>query len=85
MATPVDQQVTDRFMTVYQVTEMTGYSRRTLLRMIQHNQFPEPIRLNARRNVWRESRILAWMDEVEANATTTAQEQAGHLNNVSAA
>ena len=72
----------DRFVTMRQLPDITAYSKRSLLRMVAAGTFPEPIRMSARRNVWRLSAVKAWMDSI--SSTVTAKEQGGHLKKKSA-
>lgn len=58
----------DRFVTMRYLPGIVGYSRRWILDEIDAGKFPQPIRINSRRNVWRMSAIQKWMNDFEAAA-----------------
>ena len=60
---------TDRFVTMKQLPEYTGFSRRWMLDRIAESTFPQPIRVNSRKNLWRLSAVMQWMNEFEAAHT----------------
>lgn len=43
------------------VIELTGLSRSTILRMVDQDRFPRPLRLNERANGWLQSEISDWV------------------------
>ena len=49
-----------------QVEEMTGLSRPTIYRWMPLGKFPKPIKLGAKKVVWKQAEIQAWIDEAAA-------------------
>lgn len=45
------------------VCEMTTYSEAAIRRLVKAGTFPKPIRLTARRTVWRQDEVDAWISE----------------------
>lgn len=56
----------DRLVSMKELPDLTGFSRRSILRMIAEGTFPQPIRINARCNRWRMSVVQKWINELEA-------------------
>lgn len=55
--------MTERLIRVREVMERTGLSRTVLYRKIQHNDFPQPVRITIRCVGWLESEIDKWIAE----------------------
>lgn len=62
----------DRLVSMRDLPDITGYSRRSLLRMVQEGTFPPPIRVNQRCNRWRMSAVQQWINELETKARGAA-------------
>lgn len=45
-----------------QVETLTGLSRSSIYREIEHGRFPRPVRLTAQSVGWREADIVAWLE-----------------------
>ena len=56
--------MTDTLLSFSQVKEITGSSRTTNWRYEQTNNFPQHISLSKRCIRWRESEVLAWMENL---------------------
>lgn len=54
----------DKLLSFPQVKELTGLSRTTIWRYEQSNNFPQHIALSKRCIRWRESEVLAWMENL---------------------
>ncbi|MFK7875856.1 MAG: helix-turn-helix transcriptional regulator [Paracoccaceae bacterium] len=52
-----------------QVEAMTGLSRSTLYDWMKRGEFPQPIKLGARLVAWRESDVIAWLENRETRAS----------------
>lgn len=52
-----------RILTIDDVIERTGLSRRTLYQEVSDGRFPRAVQLTARRVGWPESDIDAWISE----------------------
>jgi predicted DNA-binding transcriptional regulator AlpA len=61
-------ETTERLISMRQLPDITGYSRRKILDMVSKDEFPQPIRMNARCNRWRLSTVMQWINDVEATA-----------------
>jgi predicted DNA-binding transcriptional regulator AlpA len=55
----------DRLVSMDNLPELVGMSRRWILDQVRLGNFPEPIRASARKNVWRMSAIQQWIDDFE--------------------
>ena len=55
-----------KLLDVEQVCEATGQAKSTLYKLIEDGRFPKP-QLNLRRNMWRESALIAWADANDPN------------------
>lgn len=53
-------------LSIRQVIERTGLSRRSLYARMSEGHFPKPIRLSTRRVGWPESDIDAWLERLVA-------------------
>ncbi|MBX3578337.1 MAG: AlpA family phage regulatory protein [Rhizobiaceae bacterium] len=53
-------------LSIRQVVERTGLSRRSLYTRMSEGLFPKPIRLTTRRVGWPESDIDAWLERLVA-------------------
>lgn len=51
------------FITIQQVSEITGLSRSTLSQMRWHNTGPRWYQLSPRKHLYRRSDVLAWIEE----------------------
>tara|TARA_R110001592_G_scaffold363248_4_gene682159 strand:- start:7923 stop:8120 length:198 start_codon:yes stop_codon:yes gene_type:complete len=58
----------DRLVGMRDLPEITGYSRRSIYRLLERDEFPQPIRINSRCNRWRLSAVMQWIDDLENNA-----------------
>lgn len=54
--------MTKRLLRRREVEHLTGYSRSTIYRLMDINEFPRPVRLSARSVAWVESDIQAWIE-----------------------
>ena len=50
------------------VQDLTGLSRSTIYRLMEHGAFPRPVRLSPRTVAWRESDLAAWFAERAAKS-----------------
>lgn len=55
-----------KLLDIRQVCEATGLGRSTILRMVEQGTFPKP-QLNLGKQMWRESRLIAWADAHDPN------------------
>lgn len=55
-----------KLLDIWQVCEATGLGRSTILRMVEQGTFPKP-QLNIGKQMWRESRLIAWADAHDPN------------------
>lgn len=61
--------VTDRFLRLNAVLEITGLTRSTLYRKIDDGTFPRQIRISTRCTAWRESAVQEWLRKPPVEAT----------------
>jgi prophage regulatory protein len=52
----------ERLVPYDEVLDRVPVNRSTLWRMRQKGEFPEPVKIGARRVAWRESDLTRWMD-----------------------
>lgn len=57
----------DRFISVDEVCSMVGLSRSTIWRLIKSEEFPTGRLISPRSRRWRESEVMAWMEERRDN------------------
>lgn len=55
--------MTDRFLRMKEVLQMTGLPKSTMYDLRAEGLFPDPVRIGLRAVAWRESVVIAWMDE----------------------
>lgn len=55
--------MSSRILRVKQVCELVGLSRSSILRMERDGRFPSKINLSVHAVGWRESDVLAWIDQ----------------------
>lgn len=53
--------ITDRFLRLNKVLEITGLTRSTLYRKIDQGTFPRQVRISSRCTAWRESAVEEWL------------------------
>lgn len=59
------------------VRQMVGLSRSQIYKLIQNEQFPEPVKLGARASGWIEAEVLVWVQErIEERSTRKPQDDA---------
>lgn len=65
--------MSDRFLKLAQVCELTAMSRASIYRMMDSGQFPHQIKIMSSGKtgsvVWSERDVLAWMEKVRGHAT----------------
>lgn len=52
----------ERILRLRSVLERTGLSRSTLYRKVSDGAFPKPVQISARCVGWRESAVIAWLN-----------------------
>lgn len=52
-----------RLLRLPEVMRLTGLSRTTIYRLMKMNRFPDRVLIGARAVAWRETDILAWLEE----------------------
>lgn len=57
-------QGTDRFLNIGEVVRITGLSKSEVYRRISAGTFPAQRRLSARKSVWSQAEVQAWMNRV---------------------
>ena len=66
-----------RFLRLDEVRKRVPYSKATIYRKIDRNEFPRPYNLGARAVAWLESEIDAWIESrIEKQSKTEAERQA---------
>ena len=55
--------MTDRFIRVGTLIEITGLSRRTIYRKMKRGEFPHSVKLSASAVGWRESEVERWLKD----------------------
>ena len=55
-----------KMLSVDQVTEAVGVAPSTIYQLIEQGEFPKPYKIG-RKNSWRESQIIAWLDRQDPN------------------
>jgi prophage regulatory protein len=69
----MEAHMTERLIRIRDVMERTGLSRTVLYRKIQHNDFPQPVRITIRCVGWLESEINAWVNQrIEGSRSNNA-------------
>lgn len=53
----------ERLIRLPQVESLTGLRRAHIYGLARRGQFPKPLKLGARASAWRESMVLAWIQE----------------------
>jgi prophage regulatory protein len=51
-------------LTIKQVVSLVGLSRSTLINRLKNGNFPQPVRLSARRIAWLESDVMNWINSL---------------------
>ena len=59
--------MTNKFIKLDQVKEMTTLSRSTIYREIKHGEFPKQVRLGSNTSVWLEHEVNNYLEERIAN------------------
>ncbi len=57
----------DRFVRLKELITIIGLGKSTIYVLIANDNFPKPIHLSKRTSVWRLSKVMAWVNEKEAN------------------
>lgn len=57
----VSAPVSDRYLKLPEVMHLSGYSKSGIYDLMRRGKFPKRIKLSARRSVWRDSEIQAWI------------------------
>jgi prophage regulatory protein len=65
-----------RFLRLSEVIMRVGYSRPSIYRKIDHNEFPAPVNLGGRAVGWIESDIDAWIESRINSRIVTSHEPA---------
>jgi len=69
----MESHMKERLIRIRDVMERTGLSRTVLYRKIQHNDFPQPVRITIRCVGWLESEINAWVNQrIEGSRSNNA-------------
>ena len=55
---------TDRLLTRKEVQELTGLPRSNIYRYMEQGTFPAPVHLSRRVVRWRESDLMAWIEDL---------------------
>ena len=63
--------MSDRFLSIDQVSEVTTLGKTLLWGMVKAGQFPPPRQLSTRRKAWLESEVVAWMQGRPASGMET--------------
>lgn len=58
----------DRLIRLHEVLHLTGMGKSSVYDLMKKGQFPKNIRFNARMSVWKESDVLAWIQQAAAGA-----------------
>jgi len=53
----------ERLIRLPQVESLTGLRRAHLYGLARRGQFPKPVKIGARASAWRESLVLAWIQD----------------------
>jgi predicted DNA-binding transcriptional regulator AlpA len=65
--------ISDRLISIAEVSDLTHLPRSSIYELVRAPRvgrpFPAPIKLGPRRSRWRESAVLAWVNEREAAST----------------
>jgi predicted DNA-binding transcriptional regulator AlpA len=56
-----------RLLNVDQVSEATGYSKRTIAAKVAAGTFPKPQKDSDGKNMWREAALIAWAERNDPN------------------
>ena len=62
----MSQQNIPQLLKLTQVISVTGLSRATIYRMISQGEFPESVRISARRVAWKSDDLMSWFDDKAA-------------------
>ncbi|WP_411910526.1 helix-turn-helix transcriptional regulator [Paucibacter sp. DJ1R-11] len=63
-----DAPAADRFLRLPDVLSRVPVARSSLYRLIAAGKFPGPTKLGPKTSAWRESQVIAWMNEQGAQA-----------------
>ena len=55
--------MTDRLLSIEQVSEATTLGKTILWGMVKAGEFPQPRQISARRRAWLESEVVTWMHD----------------------
>ena len=55
----------DRILRQREVSEMIGFSRGHLWRMVAQKRFPKPFKLGRRAVGWKQSQVQGWIDNLK--------------------
>jgi prophage regulatory protein len=58
-----EQMTTDKFLRPDEVVAITGVSRAYRYELIARGEFPKPIKIGERLNVWSAAEISAWQEQ----------------------
>jgi len=61
----------DRFLSLKEVKEITGFSRSSIYSYIQQSRFPKAILIGSRKVAWMKTEIDAWVAEKIATRRTS--------------
>jgi prophage regulatory protein len=67
-----------RFLPLSEVCNLVGLKKSAIYQHIKDGQFPDPIRIFARRSVWPENEIAAWQQEQIQAARPLAKDARKH-------
>ena len=56
-------ELTDKYLTRKQVCETLGISTSTLRRLVDSGDFPQPIQISERRQLFRDNDVFDWLQE----------------------
>lgn len=60
--------MTDGLLPIHEVARLTSLSRSTIYELRSQKEFPEPVKLSARRVAWRPADIQGWLENRVASA-----------------
>ncbi len=73
----------DRFLPTKQVSELVGLNPRQIRDYVSRGQFPPPIPLSRRHNVWCEAEVREWMAEQMKEAPQRRADLADSMSDLS--
>ena len=62
-------KLSDKLLSKKEVCEITGFTFQTIWRWMKEGKFPQSLRTNFRRTVWRKEDVDQWMEDVIAEKT----------------